>query len=185
MIVAGVPVAKLEFVHVRVPRVQVQPAGPVSDVPVVFAGAVSVSVTLVALLGPALLTTCVYVMVFPAMTGTGDGVFVTDRSAELPTVMLTVALLFPLFGSTVVDATESVCVMIVPVVTLLFTLTTNVKFAVVFAAIVVVSVQVRLASTQVHPAGPVRDTDVVFAGRVSVNTGAFAVAGPELVMLCV
>ena len=59
------------------------------------------------------------------------------------------------------------------------------KLAVVFAAMVVVSVQVRLASTQVHPAGPVSDTAVVLAGRVSVNTGALAVAGPELVRLCV
>jgi hypothetical protein len=66
-----------------------------------------------------------------------------------------------------------------------FTFTTKVKFAVVVAAIVVVSVQVKVASTHVHPTGPVNDTAVVFAGRVSVNTGAAAVAGPPLVTLCV
>jgi hypothetical protein len=56
---AGEPGAKLGFVHVRVARVQVHPAGPVSETPVVFAGAVSESVTLAALPGPVLLTTWV------------------------------------------------------------------------------------------------------------------------------
>ncbi len=76
--------------------------------------------------------------------------------------------------------------MVVPDATLLFTFTTKVKFAVVAAAIVVVSVQVGVAPrTQVQPAGPVNDTAEVFAGSVSVNWGAFAVAGPLLVTLCV
>src|SRR5271169_6393347 len=126
-------------------------------------------------------------MLLPACTGTGLGVLVTDKSAESATWMLTVALLLPLFGSTVVEATESVWVIVVPCVTFEFTFTTKVKFAVVMAAIVVVSVQVggTGARTHVHPAGPVRDTTVVFAGIGSVNTGAFAVAGPALVTLCV
>jgi len=124
-------------------------------------------------------------MLLPACTGTGLGVFVTETSAELPTGMPTVTLLFPLFGSLVVEATESVCVIVVPDATPALTVTTNVKFAVVLAAMVVVSVQVRLAKTQVHPAGPVSETAVVLAGSVSVKTGAFAVAGPALVTLCV
>jgi hypothetical protein len=124
-------------------------------------------------------------MLFPACTGTGPGVFVTDRSAEFPTVILTVALLLPLLGSEVVEATESVCVMIVPDATPALTVTTKLKFAVVVAAMVAVSVHFRVASTQVQPAGPVKDTAVVFAGSVSVRTGAFAVAGPEFVTLCV
>ncbi len=75
--------------------------------------------------------------------------------------------------------------MVVPCATVVFTFTTKVKFAVVADAIVVVSVQVSVPSTHVHPAGPVNETAVVFAGRVSVNTGALAVAGPLLVTLCV
>ena len=97
--------------------------------------------------------------------------------------MFTVALLLPLFGSTVVEETESVWLIVDPCATVVFTFTTKVKFAVVPDAIVVVSVQVR--ATHVHPAGPVNDTCEVFAGRVSVNTGALAVAGPLLVTLCV
>lgn len=121
----------------------------------------------------------------PARTGTGFGVFVTDRSAEVPTVTLDDALLLPLLGSAVDDATESVWVIVVPAATPLFTVTTKEKAALVFAAMVVVSVQVSEANTQVHPAGPVSETAVVFAGRVSVRTGAFAVAGPALETVCV
>src|SRR5579863_9589729 len=120
-----------------------------------------------------------------ASTGTGLAEFVTDRSAESATSRFTVALLFALVGSPVVDVTESVWVMVVPDATLLFTFTMKVKFAVVTAVIVVVSVQLGGARTHVHPAGPTNDTAVVFAGTVSVNWGAFAVAGPLLVTLCV
>src|SRR4051794_28794077 len=104
-------------------------------------------------------------MLLPACTGTGLPEFVTDKSAVSATSRLTVALLFALVGSPVVDVTESVCVMVVPDATLLFTFTMNVKFAVVAAPIVVVSVQ--LSPAQVQPAGPVNDTSDVLAGRVS------------------
>jgi hypothetical protein len=108
---------------------------------------------------------------------------VTERSAEPATWILTVALLLPPFGSPVDEETESVCVMVVPDATLVFTFTTKVKFAVVLAAMVVESVQVR--PTHVHPAGGVNITNEVLAGSVSVNTGGFAVAGPLLVTLWV
>ena len=121
----------------------------------------------------------------PASTGTGLAEFVTERSEESATCTLTDALLLPGFGSLVVEETESVWVIVVPAATFALTVTTKVKFAVVLAAMVVVSVQVRVARTHVHPAGPVSDTAVVFAGSVSVNTGAFAVAGPPLITLCV
>jgi len=58
-IVAGDPDARVGSVHVSVARVQVQPAGPVNETAVVFAGSVFVRVTPLAALGPALLTTCV------------------------------------------------------------------------------------------------------------------------------
>ena len=122
-------------------------------------------------------------MLLPACTGTGLAEFVIERSAEPATRDLTVALLLPPFGSLVVEETESVCVIVDPYATVVLTFTTKVKFAVVLDAIVVVSVQVR--PTHVHPAGPVNETNEVFAGRVSVNTGALAVAGPLLVTLCV
>ena len=76
---------------------------------------------------------------------------VTDRSAVLPTGMLAAALLFPLLGSPVEDETESVCVMVVPEATFELTFTTNVKFAVVVDAIVVVSVQVRVPERRSIP----------------------------------
>src|SRR5579863_2702083 len=123
-------------------------------------------------------------MLLPASTGTGLGVFVTERSAEFPTGTFAVALLLPLFGSLVVDETESVWAMIVPALTVLLTVTTKLKFAVP-VAIAVVSVHLRVARTHVHPAGPVRDTAVVLAGSVSVNTGAAADAGPAFVTVWV
>src|SRR5271168_1674355 len=117
-------------------------------------------------------------MLLPACTGTGLAVLVIERAAESATNTFTVALLFVLVGSPVVDVTESVWVMVVPDATFVFTFATKVKFAVVAEAMVAVSVQVSVARTQVHPAGPVKETPVVFAGSVSVNTGAFAAAGP-------
>src|SRR5258706_16191307 len=102
-------------------------------------------------------------MLLRASTGTGLAEFVTDRSEEFATTTLTDALLLPAFGSPVVEETESVWVMVVPGTKIVITVTTKVKFAVVFAAIVVVSVLVRVARTQVHPAGPVNDTAVGFA----------------------
>src|SRR5882672_2133971 len=124
-------------------------------------------------------------MLLPASTGTGLAEFVTDRSDESATCTLTEALLLAAVGSLVVDETESVCVMVVPAATFAFTVTTKVKFAVVLAGIATVSVQVSVARTHVHPAGPVSDTEAVFAGSVSVNTGALAATGPPLVTLCV
>ena len=109
-----------------------------------------------------------------------------ERLAESATNTFTVELLLVLVGSPVVDVAESVWVMVVPEATFVFTFTTKVKFAVVADAMVVVSVpRLSVASTQVHPAGPVKETPVVFAGSVSVSTGAFAVAGPLLVTLWV
>jgi hypothetical protein len=132
-----------------------------------------------------LVTTCVYVIGLLASTGTGLGVFVIERSAVSATSVFTVTLLFALIGSIVVDETEAVWDSVVPEATPEPTLTTKVKFAVVLAAIAAAAVQVRVASTQVHPAGPVNETALVPAGSVSVKTGAFAVAWPALNTVCV
>src|SRR5262249_1228191 len=167
---------------VRVAKVHVQPAGPVSDVAVVFAGSVSVRVTPVALLGPLLVTICVYVMVPPAATGIGAAVFVTDTSADVDTNVLTAAALLPAFASPVVELTIAVSVSTVPDAVVAGTLTTNVNGpTVVLAARFDPSVQVRVPSTQVHPAGPVRLVALVPVGNVSTIFGVVAAAGPALV----
>src|SRR5579871_6709318 len=122
-------------------------------------------------------------MLLPATTPTGLGVFVTDKSAELVTKVVTVTLLLLRFGSVVVELTVSVCVMD-PAAVVEFTVTTNVKFVVVVPeAKFAPSVQVRAA--QVHPAGPVSDTAVVPAGSVSTSFGVVAAAGPRLVTVWV
>ena len=123
-------------------------------------------------------------MLFPACTGTGLGVLVTDRSAESATSTLVEALLLPRFGSLVVEETESVWVMVDPEATFVFTFTTKVKVAVELAAKVAI-VQVRVPRVHVQVPGPLSETDVVLAGRVSVKLTAVAVAGPPLVTVCV
>jgi hypothetical protein len=119
-------------------------------------------------------------MLLPASTGTGLAEFDTDKSAEFPTTTLADALLLPVFGSLVtLDATDAVCVMVEPEVVPTFTFTTKVKFALALATRVAI-VQVRVPTLQVHPAGPVSDCAVVFAGVVSVRVIVLALAGPAL-----
>src|SRR5580700_8072653 len=123
-------------------------------------------------------------MLLPASTGTGLAELVTDRSAESATCTLTVALLFPMFGSPVGLLTDAVSVMVVPEATALLTCTTNVKFAVALAARVAMEQVKGATEVQAHPAGPPRDTNVVLAGRVSVRTTVLAEAGPPLATVC-
>jgi hypothetical protein len=111
----------------------------------------------------------------PATTGTGVALLVTDRSAEPATSTLAEALLFPGFGS-LVEVTVSVCVIVDPGVAFVFTFTTNVKFALVTARVEMV--QVSVPTEHVQPAGPVSDTAVVLAGRVSASEIVLALAGP-------
>src|SRR5687768_1363606 len=59
----------------------VQPAGAVNDINVVLAGTRSVKLTLLALTVPRFCTVMVYVRFEPALTGSGESVFVTERSA--------------------------------------------------------------------------------------------------------
>lgn len=117
-------------------------------------------------------------MLLPAATGTGLSVFVIDRLAESATPTFAVALLFVVFGSLVTDdATESVCEIVVPDATLLFTVTMSVKFAVVLAAMLAI-VQAGGAGVVVHVQvpGPAKDTSVVFAGIGSVKVTVDAAA---------
>jgi hypothetical protein len=113
---------------------QDQPAGNVIDWNVVLGGVLSVKVTPDAALGPALVIAWAYVILAPANTGIGLAEFVIDRFAESATWSVAVAVLLPEFGSLVVLATEAVSVMVEPDATVVFTFTTNVKFAVAVAA---------------------------------------------------
>jgi hypothetical protein len=126
-------------------------------------------------------------MLLFASTGTGLATFVIERSAELPTTTLAAALLLLKVGSGVVaDEIESVCVIVVPDATLLLTFTTKVKFAVAFAArLAMVHAGGTLTMLHVHPAGPVNETTVVFAGTGSLKVIVLAVAGPPFVTDCV
>jgi hypothetical protein len=179
------------FVHVIVPVpptagvTQLHPAAAVMDWNVVFGGVTSVKLALVAVLGPAFVTTCVYVILLPACTGTGLAEFVTDKSADPATVTMADALLFAFVGSLVVLATETVSVMVVPGAVFTFTVTTKVKVAVAPDATGPGFVQVSVPRLHVHPAGPVSDCAVVFAGVVSVSVRLLAAAGPPLVTTCV
>ena len=186
----AVPGAKLGLVQRMVPalpavgNVQDQPPGiGLSEKNVVFGGVASVKDALIAVLGPPLVTPCVYVMLLPACTGTGLPVLVTDRSAEPATRTLTEALLLLGFGSAA-ETIESIWVMIEPEVAAALTVRTKVKFAVAPAPRLAI-VQVRVPTLQVHPAVPVNDTAVVPDGAVSVSVIVFAVAGPPLVTLWV
>lgn len=116
-----------------------------------------------------------------ACTGTGLAEFVTDKSAEFPTCTLADALLLALFGSLVVDATDTVSVIVVPEATVVFAVTTKVKLAAALAVRVPI-VQVKGAvEVHVHPGGPLSDANDVFAGSVSVSVIVVADAGPPLV----
>jgi hypothetical protein len=69
---------------------QLQPAGADMETKVVLAGTASTRVALSAALGPLLVTSCVYVMLLPAVTGFGDAALVTLKSA-LDTTLATLA----------------------------------------------------------------------------------------------
>ena len=81
---------------------------------VVPPGSVSVTLTLVAVLGPLFVTVRVYVNVAPAVTGSGESVFVIERSDEAVTVVLSLSLLLPGTGSLTLEATVALLVIVPP-----------------------------------------------------------------------
>src|SRR2546423_12577638 len=81
---AVAPTATAAFaVHVTVPVAptagveHVQPTGCTNETNVVFAGRGSENVAPAATAGPLLVTVCVYVMLFPSVTGFGEAELVT------------------------------------------------------------------------------------------------------------
>src|SRR4051812_48336722 len=116
-------------------------------------------------------------MSWPAVTGSGVSVFVTDRSAEVATEVVEVAALLPGTGSGVELDTPAVLVIVDPFAALAFTFTTIVKVAETPApsdASVHEAVPVPPTEGVVQlNAGPVfcvSETKVVFAGIESVST---------------
>ncbi len=164
-----------------------QPAGPLSDTNVVFAGSVSVSTTVVAAAGPPFVTVCVYVILLPAVTGFGLAELVTRRSACVApaTAIEDVAELSVVLVSREVVPAVAVSVMIVPAAVPAFTLNTTVNTADDPAATLGFVQELAGNPVQVQPAGGVTDTNVVFAGIASVNVAVLQLLGPPLVTVCV
>src|SRR4051812_20978845 len=69
-------------------------------------------------------------MLLPAITGSGESVLVTARSALVCTVVEAMPVLFPGVGSVVVEAATALLLMVLPLAALALTLTTMVKTAV-------------------------------------------------------
>src|SRR6185436_14225439 len=69
-------------------------------------------------------------MLFPAMTGSGESVLVTDMSACVLTVVVALPVLLPGVGSDVVLAATASLEMVVPLAVFAFTFTTIVNTAV-------------------------------------------------------
>ena len=125
----------------------------------------------------------------PAVTGSGESVFVIDRSAEAATVVVSVSLSLPGLGSGVVDDAVAVFDSTVPAATDGATATTKVKSAGPGANDVFVHDTVPPAPSagvvQLHPPGDDNDTKVVPAGNVSLKDAAAALLGPAFVTVIV
>jgi hypothetical protein len=150
------PGATVGFEQLMVPVVvQVHPAGTgVSETKVVLFGIASVKVAPAQLLGPLLVTTCVYVILLAAVTGLGVPLFVTARSQAAETVVTTVA--FTVVA--LLAETDEVAVMLATV-TEGARLTAMMMSAVAFAARLLESVHViDVVTVHVQPAGAETET---------------------------
>ena len=160
------------------------------DTNVVFAGVASLNEAPVAAAVPVFVTTCVYVMLLPAITGLGKAVLLTVNSplAVVPTIVVTVAVLFARFGSFAKELTDAVSEITVPFAVPLLTFSTHENVADVEAAMFEV-LQTALPGPagvkHVHPAGAANDTNVVLAGTVATNVALSAALGPLFVTIWV
>src|SRR5450432_4312508 len=130
-------------------------------------------------------------MLFPAVTPFGMPEFVTLKSAWAPdaTAMVEIAVLLTTLLSRPVVATVAVSVMIVPAVVPPLTVYLAVMVPVEPGGTLGFVQAIGEAFGQVHVPPPVvttpTETNVVFAGRASLNVPALQLLGPELVMTCV
>ena len=149
---------------------------------VVFAGTVSVKVTLLTELGPLFAKFSRKVMLFPGVTGFGDAELLTLRSywPADATVTFTVELLLDGFGSGVAVEVLAVLVTTVPDAVPATTVTTRVKVVVPPEgndAMVQLTDAPGAGQTHAVPACA-RETKVVCVGITSVKVTAVAAAGP-------
>jgi hypothetical protein len=124
---------------------------------------------------------------FPAITGSGESVFVTARSADVCTVVVAVAVLLADDASPAALAATAVLVIVDPFGVLAATFTTIVNTAVSPAATVAlenttlpVPPTAGAVVLQPVPIVTVADTNVVLAGTASVTVTVGASLGPLL-----
>src|SRR6266850_8394756 len=118
----------------------------------------------------------------PAVTGSGESVLVTTRSAEPLTVVVSVSLLFSVFGS--VGAPDTVAVFVRVDEALLVTKTMMVTVADA-AALIAPSEHMTVVVPEHAPCDAVADTRVVPAGSVSDTVAEVALFGPLFVTVIV
>jgi hypothetical protein len=172
--VAFAPAAIVPMLHVTVPAACEQlPADGVAETNETFAGSVSVIVTPWASDGPALLAVRVYETFEPRATGSAASVFVSERSADVLTVVPCVDELFAAFVSVVVVVTVAVFVSAV------------VRFALTVTVIVRLTLAPGARSPIDHDTVPAvfvppfeAETNVVPAGTGSLIETLCAVDGP-------
>ena len=126
------------------------------------------------------------------MTGLGDALFVTVicPCVVVPTIVVAEAVLFPALGSVADEATETVFVTAVPFATPVLTFTIMVNVPDVDPAMLVsvqetVPVPPTPGERQLHPAGALSETNVVFAGTAVTSVALSAALGPMFVTTCV
>lgn len=175
------PTGNVAAVHVTVVVPVHDHPVPVADDNTTVAGSVSVTVTPEAALGPALVTSIVYVSVWPAVTGSGASVIAIARSFESVTVVVVVAELLPGTGSAVAVDTVAVFASVVACDGAVATIAIAGAAPLASEARVHVTVVVPLHAQPV----PVADTKVMPAGRVSTTESEVAVLGPALLTLIV
>src|SRR5205085_10189218 len=102
-------------------------------------------------------------MLLPAITGSGESLLVTAKSTRAMTLVLAVPVLLPGVGSVVALAAVALLLMVEPLATLAFTLTTIVNTAVSPAATVAFEKTIGPAvfTAQPTPVVTTADTNVV------------------------
>ena len=161
--------------------------GDVIETMVVFAGIEPDTSGATALLGPALVTTNVYVKSLPAKTGSAESDSVTLRSANVFTLVVAVALLLAALLSPVADVTATVFDNGRAIVGATATDSTNVALPTGKFAFVQDTVPPLPTAGVVHdqPATTGSETKAVPAGSVSDHDTELAASGPLLVTVMV
>ena len=176
--VALPPFVSVPSAHVTVPDACEQlPCDGVAEPYATVLGRLSVSCTPVALRGPELATVSVYVSCWPASTGSGPSLLVSDRSAAGSTVVCAVAVRSAVSGSTTSDVMLA-WLLSVPGpcgVTLIATVASASS-----AIVPRLQVTVPLDSMQGSPCDGVAKSNVTPPGSVSVSTTPVALCGPAL-----